>query len=80
MVFQQCAAYDECGPFNSFIENDKPVFAVEYTDAYDEDSFWDEVCPLMDDNGMSYILKDYDLHGDFVVSCLFKSKLSKENK
>jgi len=68
-VLEQCAAYDECHYFDTFIEEGKPVFAIEYTDAYDENDFLVEVCPLQDRTGMSFILKDYDLHGDFIVTC-----------
>jgi len=67
---QSCAIYEECDLFDSFIANGKPVFAVEYTTEYDEDTFTDEVCPLVDQTGMGFILKKLNLGSDFIVSCL----------
>ncbi|OXA59060.1 uncharacterized protein LOC110844223 [Folsomia candida] len=69
-VLEQCAAYDECFYFDGFISSGKPVFAVEYTDSYDETSFRREVCPLVEETKMSFILKNYNLHSDYIYSCL----------
>jgi len=69
-VVEECAQYRECDDFELFIENNKPVFGIEYTDYWTEDNFKNRVCPLGEDTGMSFILKDLDLHNDFIVSCL----------
>jgi len=53
-----------------FLDKEKPVFAIEYTDNYDEQKFLNEVCPKGRATGMSFALKNKEAEdGDFFVSC-----------
>ncbi|KAJ6649266.1 hypothetical protein Bhyg_04500 [Pseudolycoriella hygida] len=69
-VVEECAQYRECDDFDIFIQRNKPVFGIEYTEYWSEDNFKNRVCPLGRDSGMSFILKELELHNDFIVSCL----------
>jgi len=70
VVNEECAQYRECDDFNLFIEKNKPVFVIEYTEYWNEDNFISRVCPLVEQTGKSFILKHLNLHNDFMVSCL----------
>jgi hypothetical protein len=68
-VNEQCVEYGECETFQPFIEENKPVFHIEYPN--DEKSFTTaELCG--DGNasleGFSTVLKNMDLD-DYVVAC-----------
>jgi len=53
-----------------FVDNEKPVFALEYTDSYDEKRFLQEVCPRGIATGVSFTLKHKEAEdGDFFVTC-----------
>jgi len=69
-VNEECVQWRECDDFDIFIENNKPVFVIEYTEYWNENNFRSQVCPLVQSTGMSFILKHYNLHNDFIVSCL----------
>lgn len=69
-VVEECAQYKECDGFDIFIQKNKPVFVVEYTEYWTENNFKNRVCPLVAETGMAFILKELELHNDFIVSCL----------
>jgi len=69
-VVEQCARYKECGNFDAYIKNNKPVFGIEYTDYWNKNTFTATVCPLVKTTGISFILKKLDLLNNFIVSCL----------
>jgi hypothetical protein len=70
VVSESCAPYDECDAYSVFIDQDKPVFVIEYTDLWDTQDFFDYACPIGERLGFAFILKHYELHNDFLEACL----------
>lgn len=67
-VNEQCLQYDECDVFRPFIEQDKPVFHVEYPkgdDTNNNDSVssskFTDICDSSSAQGFSTIIKNMDL-------------------
>lgn len=69
-ILQECVQYRECDDYEIFIEKNKPVFGIEYTEYFNEANFRSRACTLGEENGMSFILKHLELHNDFIVPCL----------
>ncbi|CAM9841958.1 unnamed protein product, partial [Ascophyllum nodosum] len=68
-INEQCNEYNECRDYNTtFLEQDKPVFNVEY-----DTSDVDEVCDYSNALGMDTIFKRIDLKA-FVCSCVDSSR------
>jgi glycosyl hydrolase family 114 len=57
-LLEDCDIWDFCGDFEPFIEEDKAVFQVEYTD---EDQTIETFCPDSLNRDFSGILKNRDL-------------------
>ncbi len=51
-----------------YIQNNKPVFAVEYTDTYNSKEFLNRLCPMFRERGYYGLLKNRDLD-DFEINC-----------
>lgn len=61
MITEDCFAQDWCAQARPFIENNKAVFAAEYTDEWDTDQFQAQVCPQAKAENFSVILKHRSL-------------------
>jgi len=64
-VNEQCLQYDECDTFRAFIDQDKPVFHVEYPKGDDTNnnlsvstSRFDDICDASSAQGFSTIIKN----------------------
>ncbi|PVH86642.1 glycoside hydrolase family 114 protein [Cadophora sp. DSE1049] len=62
-VNEQCVQYDECDSFTPFIENNKPVFHIEYPNSAPSISSSDNAtfCDRSTDAGFSTLLKNMNL-------------------
>lgn len=70
-VVEESVRYKEFELLQVFVQNDKPVFGVEYTDYWNKKTFSSNVCPKVAQTGISFILKQLDLlNDDKKVSCL----------
>ncbi|XP_035716571.1 uncharacterized protein LOC118439401 [Folsomia candida] len=69
-VVQNCSATNNCAVLGTFISSGKPVFDIESTDEYTETTFLRNVCPLVEETGISFILKNDEMTQAFLVSCL----------
>ena len=69
-VNEQCVQYQECDLFQPFIENEKPVFHIEYPGTAPEVSARqkNEYCNDSSAAGFDTVLKQLDL-GDWVEDC-----------
>jgi hypothetical protein len=69
-VNEQCVQYDECAQFQPFIDDEKPVFGIEYPSSAPSVSSKTktEICLNKDSQGFSTILKEMDL-GEWVDAC-----------
>ncbi|PBP18790.1 hypothetical protein BUE80_DR010445 [Diplocarpon rosae] len=69
-VNEQCLQYDECEQFQPFIENNKPVFHIEYPDSAPRITSEDNTtyCDSTSDDGFSTLLKNMDLD-DWYQTC-----------
>jgi hypothetical protein len=69
-VVQNCAATYNCAVLGTFISSGKPVFGIESTDEFTETTFLRNVCPLVNETRISFILKNDEMTQTFLVSCL----------
>lgn len=72
-IAEGCLANDECAEFQSYIQQSKPVYAIEYTDEMGEGEFAQKACQS-DSLPYSYVLKDrlvepYGNEGYFRQDC-----------
>lgn len=69
-VNEQCVQYKECAKFQPFIENEKPVFGIEYPSSAPRVSTATKtnICDNKDAQGFSTLLKDMDL-SEWVEAC-----------
>jgi hypothetical protein len=66
-VNESCEQYDECDTFQPFIEQNKPVFHIEYPGSTDSATV-QSVCSNPDIKGFSTLIKDLDLD-NFFIAC-----------
>ena len=57
-LIEDCAVYSECADFQPFIEQEKAVFQVEYTDEFNSTI---DFCSTAIANGYSSIFKNREL-------------------
>jgi hypothetical protein len=56
-IAEGCLYNEECGEYESYVRQGKPVYAIEYTDEMDENTFRQQACQS-DSLPYSYVLKD----------------------
>jgi len=66
-VNEQCHEFDECGAFQPFIEQGKPVFNAEYAREYVDDSA--RLCDEARRRNFRTLVLPLDLDGSFRISC-----------
>ncbi|PLN82267.1 putative endo alpha-1,4 polygalactosaminidase [Aspergillus taichungensis] len=74
-VNEQCAQYDECDTYAAFVENDKPVFHIEYpkgdttnNNVRVSQTKVDEACDFQDSGNFSTVIKNMNLD-DWIQRC-----------
>ncbi len=66
-VNEQCHEFDECDVMRPFLDADKPVFNVEYLDAFVDDP--DQVCEESGRLGLATVILPLALDGAFRLPC-----------
>ncbi len=69
-VNEECFSYSECELLSPFIEQNKPVFHIEYDDVYvSDDSELEGICTSANEMGFSTLIMPLDLDDTFRISC-----------
>ena len=68
-INEQCHQYNECQEYNIFLENDKPVFNIEYNSIYLDDDNMTKLCNSSNNNHLTTLIMPIDLDDSFRYDC-----------
>jgi hypothetical protein len=68
-VNEQCHQYNECEMFLPFVNNNKPVFNLEYKKEYRNNPYRDNLCSDSESLNIRTLIMDDYLQDDFVYFC-----------
>jgi hypothetical protein len=70
MVNEECHNYDECQPLYVFLNNDRPIFNIEYADTYSQgQELAKTLCPVARAENMRTLIMPLELDGSWRISC-----------